>query len=303
LKVPKGVQMPSPAANVQINIVLFTLINPKRDQFIPQPADAWMQELVEQNLPGVFEAGLRLATITRLAKPEDGDDSAIKRVLPGGVFDLGHETVADGARRILQEDLGLSGVKLFQLRIFDKPGRDPEQPNMVIPFWGIIPYQEVQRYLGGKYRVAPVTVNSKDTMTYLAMRAGNTEGFRGLSAFGARDRRTERRITSGMLWGRKILALDYDDMVFAAWRRLRPLYERHPDPFELMDPYGFRMSELQEVSEVVLGEFRQRDQFRRTMLESSSWLTASKKLDRSSPGKPAQLYSLSESSPFLNIEE
>jgi ADP-ribose pyrophosphatase YjhB (NUDIX family) len=298
--------MPSAAANVQINIVLFTLINPRRDQFIPQPADAWMQDTIDQALPELVSAqdsGLRLATITRLARPEDGNNPQIKRVLPGGVFNLGLETVADGAKRILQEDLGISGVRLFQLRIFDKPGRDPEQPNMVIPFWGIIPYQEVQRYLGGKYMVAPVTVNSRDIMTYLTTRRASVEGYRGLCAFGARDRRSERRVDSDALWGRNILALDYDDMVFAAWRRLRPLYERHPDPFELMDPYGFRMSELQEVSEVVLGEFRQRDQFRRVMLENSSWLMKSKMLDRSSPGKPATLYSLAESSPFLDIEE
>jgi len=298
--------MPFPAANVQINIVLFTLINPRRDQFIPQPADAWMQRTVDSAMnenSSFQEFSLRLATITRLAKPEDADNPEIKRVLPGGVFNLGMETVADGARRILQEDLGISGVRLFQLRIFDKPGRDPEQPNMVIPFWGIIPYQDVQRYLGGKYMVAPVTVNSREIMTFLAAKRPSEEGYRGLCAFGARDRRTERRVDTESLWGRRILALDYDDMVFAAWRRLRPLYERHPDPFELMDPYGFRMSELQEVSEVVLGEFRQRDQFRRVMLENSSWLTKSKKLDRSSPGKPATLYSLAESSPFLDIEE
>ena len=298
--------MPSAAANVQINIVLFTLINPRRDQFIPQPADAWMQNTIDQALPelaSVQESGLRLATITRLAKPEDCNNPQIRRVLPGGVFNLGLETVADGAKRILQEDLGISGVRLFQLRIFDKPGRDPKQPNMVIPFWGIIPYQEVQRYLGGKYMVAPVTVNSRDIMTYLTTRRPSVEGYRGLCAFGARDRRSERRVDSDALWGRNILALDYDDMVFAAWRRLRPLYERHPDPFELMDPYGFRMSELQEVSEVVLGEFRQRDQFRRVMLENSSWLMKSKMLDRSSPGKPATLYSLAESSPFLDIED
>jgi ADP-ribose pyrophosphatase YjhB (NUDIX family) len=265
-----------------------------------------MEKTLNNSIPSVTwnqDSGLRLAAITRLAKPEDADNPEIKRVLPGGVFNLGMETVADGARRILQEDLGISGVRLFQLRIFDKPGRDPEQPNMVIPFWGIIPYQDVQRYLGGKYMVAPVTVNSREIMTYLTMKRPTEEGYRGLCAFGARDRRSERRVDTEVLWGRKILALDYDEMVFAAWRRLRPLYERHPDPFELMDPYGFRMSELQEVSEVVLGEFRQRDQFRRVMLENSNWLMKSKKLDRSSPGKPATLYSLAESSPFLDIEE
>jgi len=90
-----------------------------------------------------------------------------------------------------------------------------------------------------------------------------------------------------------ILAQDHDDMVFYAWRALRHAFDARLDPFSYLglNPISeeFRLSDLQELTEVCRGERVQRDLFRRNV-KNLDFLAASGNFDRSRPGKPATMY-------------
>ncbi len=53
--------------------------------------------------------------------------------LPGGFVDI-DETLADAAARELEEETGLAGVAMRQLRAFDDPDRDPRGRTIAIAF-------------------------------------------------------------------------------------------------------------------------------------------------------------------------
>ena len=53
--------------------------------------------------------------------------------LPGGFMDI-DETLADAAARELEEETGITGVPLRQLRVFDAPGRDPRGRTISVVF-------------------------------------------------------------------------------------------------------------------------------------------------------------------------
>jgi hypothetical protein len=61
-------------------------------------------------------------------------------------------------------------------------------------------------------------------------------------------------------------------------------------------PEAFRLSDLKELNDVCRGERTQVDQFRRSVLNESSFIAESKvrELKQRRPGKPATLYSLRE---------
>jgi hypothetical protein len=132
---------------------------------------------------------------------------------------------------------------------------------------------------------------------------GTLDSFDGVSRFGNRKMPDAKRkvghdktLTSQTKSGR-ILGLDHDDMVFYAWRQLRHAFDGRLDPFRYLgiNPLGeeFRLSDLQEFTEVCRGERVQRDAFRRMMLADSSYLNSTGRTDSKRPGKPANLYSLS----------
>jgi hypothetical protein len=86
-------------------------------------------------------------------------------------------------------------------------------------------------------------------------------------------------------------------MAFYAWRRLRYAFDAKVDPMRILgvNPLGqqFRLSELQELYEVSLGEELQRDAFRRAMLEQKRpFIEESGETDSSRQGKPAKVYRL-----------
>lgn len=55
--------------------------------------------------------------------------------LPGGFPEM-NELLCDAAKRELLEETGLAGIKLNQLKAFDKIDRDPRDRNIAIVFWG-----------------------------------------------------------------------------------------------------------------------------------------------------------------------
>ncbi|MFD2518782.1 NUDIX domain-containing protein [Salinimicrobium flavum] len=55
--------------------------------------------------------------------------------IPGGFLEE-NETLEDGAKRELEEETGLKVGKVYQLRAFGTPGRDPRGRTISIAFWG-----------------------------------------------------------------------------------------------------------------------------------------------------------------------
>jgi hypothetical protein len=85
-------------------------------------------------------------------------------------------------------------------------------------------------------------------------------------------------------------------MVFYGWRKLRYAFRGKLDPFRYLGVKAlgeeFRLSDLQEFQDVACGIRTHRDQFRRQILNDSSFIVETKKLDSSRQGKPAALYTL-----------
>jgi 8-oxo-dGTP diphosphatase len=58
-----------------------------------------------------------------------------KWALPGGFIEMG-EKLIEAAERELQEETGLTGLPLEQLKAFDKPDRDPRGRTITFAFYG-----------------------------------------------------------------------------------------------------------------------------------------------------------------------
>jgi ADP-ribose pyrophosphatase YjhB (NUDIX family) len=226
-----------------------------------------------------------------------------QRVLPGGYLGKS-ESLEQASHRIAQDRLGLSlKTKIRQLGIFDDPKRDPNDRVLSFAYWGMVNFEDIRKFLGGKERVGLELVCSQLFMDKFERENGTLDKFDGVSRFGNRKMPDAKRkvghdktLTSQTKSGR-ILGLDHDDMVFYAWRQLRHAFDGRLDPFRYLgiNPLGeeFRLSDLQEFTEVCRGERVQRDAFRRMMLADSSYLSSTGRTDSKRPGKPANLYSLS----------
>jgi len=70
--------------------------------------------------------------IKRLHPPFEG-----KWALPGGFMDM-DETLEEAAVRELEEETGLSGIKLKQLHAFSAPDRDPRHRTVSVAFYGVL---------------------------------------------------------------------------------------------------------------------------------------------------------------------
>jgi hypothetical protein len=74
------------------------------------------------------------------------------------------------------------------------------------------------------------------------------------------------------------------------WRQAQQALQ--PKLANRLDLSDYRLSDLQEFTEVCRGERIQRDLFRRQMTSETSYLRPTNNKDGSRPGKPANLYSL-----------
>lgn len=70
--------------------------------------------------------------IRRGSEPFEG-----RWALPGGFLEV-DETLEHAAARELEEECGVAGVGLEQLRAFGAPGRDPRGRTISIAHWGIV---------------------------------------------------------------------------------------------------------------------------------------------------------------------
>jgi 8-oxo-dGTP diphosphatase len=223
-----------------------------------------------------------------------------ERVLPTGIVQ-DYETVAQAAQSLLIRELGIEfPVKLRSLQYFDNPARAGSDRVIAFPFWGVVDISQIASLLGGKDQVGLQAVNSRGAIREMRDRL-SSERFDGASLFGYRimpdAERGHFKYLPEDYRGKKILGVDHDLITFYAWRRLRYAFDAKIDPMRAIgvNPLGFnfRLSELQELYEVSLGEELQRDAFRRAMLDQKRpFIEESGETDSSRQGKPAKVYRL-----------
>ena len=280
-----------------VDLVIFTVVDAKS-----LSERLWDDSLVSQGQYSTkSSSGLSLFVVTIPADQEKYPNLARSRVLPGGYL-YKDETLLESSRRIAQEKLGLDlSTRIRQLGTFDEPNRDPNGRVISFAYWGMVDFEHIRKYLGGREQIGLELVNSSHYMDVFEKEFGPLELFDGVSRFGNRTmpspsafRGHRKTLTTNLPEGR-ILGLDHDDMVFYAWRKLRHAFSGRLDPFQFLglNPLGseFRLSELQDFTEVCRGERIQRDLFRRQMQSQETFLLETGKTDRSRAGKPAKLYS------------
>ena len=280
-----------------VDLVIFTVadLSSIRDK-------VWDTDLISPADKAVLgDSGLGLFTVTVPADISLYPALEGKRVLPGGYLSAS-ETLAQAAHRIAGERLGLSlKNKIRQVGTFDAPLRDPNGRVLSFAYWAMVDFEDIRKYLGGRERIGLELVNSQQFMNRFESETGPLDEFDGVCRFGNRTmpslNRGHYKTLTNRLPGGRILGLDHDEMVFYAWRALRHAFDARLDPFRYLgiNPLGeeFRISDLQEFTEVCRGERIQRDLFRRQMLSDASYLEPSGRTDTSRPGKPANLYKLS----------
>ena len=282
-----------------LDLVIFTVVDEATLR-----SKVWDDELISPNYAGQKGSyGLSLFAVTVPADTALYPLAIGQRVLPGGYLGKS-ESLEQASHRIAQDRLGLSlKTKIRQLGIFDDPKRDPNDRVLSFAYWGMVNFEDIRKFLGGKERVGLELICSQLFMDKFERENGSLELFDGVSRFGNRKMPDAKRkvghdktLTSQTKSGR-ILGLDHDDMVFYAWRQLRHAFDGRLDPFRYLgiNPLGeeFRLSDLQEFTEVCRGERVQRDAFRRMMLAETSYLSSTGRTDSKRPGKPANLYELS----------
>ena len=282
-----------------IDLVIFTVASERTIR-----EKVWEDNVSPEYVGRTGTDGLSLFVVTIPADETIYPLAKGERVLPGGYLGK-QESLEDASRRILKDRLGLSlKTKIRQLGIFDDPKRDPNDRVLSFAYWGMVNFEDIRKYLGGKEQIGLELVNSQYYMDLWEQNSGSLEKFDGVSRFGNRRMPNaakkighDKTLTKNMKTGR-ILGLDHDDMVFYAWRQLRHAFDGRLDPFRYLsiNPLGdeFRLSDLQDFTEACRGERVQRDLFRRQMMSvDKSFIMSSGKTDSSRPGKPANLYSLS----------
>lgn len=284
------------SSKIVVTVALFTVLEDFNLSTVPT-------SLVSVGSPTDEKFGTGLFVVTRRTNNEAVGSLTDRRVLPASDV-RPSESIEEAARRLVAEDLGIdAAVKLRTERIFDNPNRQMGERVISITFWGFANLEDVAPVLGGKEQVGLELVNSSSFLDRWA-RSRGLEDYDGVSRFGLRYSPKEQRGHDGKFADEigtgPILDIDHDEMVFYAWRKLRYAFRGKLDPFRYLGatalPEAFRLSDLKELSDVSRGERTQVDQFRRSVLNESSFISESplRESNQRRPGKPATLYSLRE---------
>lgn len=293
--------MPQPQSNgrIQAEVVISLFTYARLEDLLNGVANSDLLYGADLNLTPA--EGLNLWVVTKKIGPSQWvENSDPMRVLPTGPVSES-QTVVEAAHSLLRNELGIDfPVKLRPLQYFDSPSRGGSERVIAFPFWGVVEISQIAKLLGGIDQVGLETVNSRQSIEDF-LELNPSERFDGTSKFGYRVMPDAEREHSKYLpvdfRGRKVLGLDHDVITFYAWRRLRYAFDPKVDPMRAIgvNPLGheFRLSELQELYEVSLGEDLQRDAFRRAMLDQKRpFIEESGETDSSRQGKPAKVYRL-----------
>jgi 8-oxo-dGTP diphosphatase len=175
-----------------------------------------------------------------LGRRDDPPDRA-KWALPGGFVRI-DEALDGAAERVLREKARLRGVFTEQLFTFGRPDRDPRTRVISVAYYALVEPARldagVRSFASDRLRIASVEV----------------DGVRGSAIAYADDR-------SGL-----DLAFDHAEIIASAVLRVRGKLDYAPIGFELL-PSAFSLRDLRLVHEAILGRPRNKDSFRRTMLD------------------------------------
>lgn len=144
--------------------------------------------------------------------------------LPGTFLHPG-ETLADAVLRSLRDKAGVSGRAPRQLRVFDKPARDPRGWVLSVAHVDVVPLAALS-----------------EPLTHDGVRLAPADDAAALDG----------------------LPYEQGEIVSAAVESLRAEYRAEPDPGALLDE-PFTLAELRSLHSAVLGEEPMRDTFRRYM--------------------------------------
>lgn len=284
---------PDSQSEIEVSVVLFTYLEEGR------AAD----ELLSRGLLnlGNFGSGLfggGLFVLSRTAGFGSSANSAIPQSELPSMPIRNDERLEEAANRLLKEQLGIyKPVRLFQTGIFDDPERSPFERVISVAYWGFIKFEELAAVLGGKDRVGLELVSSTEFLREFDSNR-NLEKYDGVSRFGLRVSRAvdshHKKQLAKDVFGQKILVLDYDEMVFFSWRKLRHVFGGNGNPFSFIGTEilseVFRISDLRKLHEAIRGELLQADTFKRSMLGSKSYLVQLPEADTSRAGRPSLLY-------------
>ena len=169
-----------------------------------------------------------------------------------GGFVRMEESLEDAARRELREETGLTDVFLEQLYTFGAPPRDPRGRVVSVAYYALV----------------------------------NLAGHRVQAATDARD--------AGWFAVSYVptLAFDHDEILAAAWKRLKGKVRYEPIGFELLPP-KFTLSQLQRLYETVLGRPLDKRNFRKKIL-SMGVLVETDEIQQDVAHRAARLYRFDE---------
>lgn len=211
--------------------------------------------------PGAGAKGLSLLLIRRGGHPCLG-----KWALPGG-FVQPDETTDQAAARELEEETGVAGVYLEQLRIFSDPGRDPRTWVISSSYMALVDSRRSQLEAGDDAEAAAwfkvsyqLRQEHKELLEQGCIRTRTYE-LRLEAAKQALTAVVEQTVTATpaarsvqyAVLSNDGLAFDHAKIITYAIERLRQETERTGIALLLM-PEQFTLAELQQVYEVILGQ-------------------------------------------------
>ena len=211
--------------------------------------------------PGAGAKELRLLLIRR-----GGHPCLDKWALPGG-FVQPDETTDQAAARELEEETGVAGVHLEQLRTFSDPGRDPRTWVISSSYLTLVDSRRIQLQAGDDAEAAAwfkvsyqLRQEHKELLKPGCIRTRTYE--LRLEAAGQQLTAVIEQTVTATPAARSVqyavlsndgLAFDHAKIIAYAMERLRQETERSGIALHLM-PEWFTLTELQQVYEVILGQ-------------------------------------------------
>ncbi len=166
-----------------------------------------------------------------------------------GTFVHQGERIHQALERGLLTKTGLTHIPVRQLQLFDRPDRDNRGWVMSVAHLGALPYSSVSTALADN-NLMLLNVDDKQARS---------------------------------------LKYDHAEIIDAAVRELRSIYEQQPDPYNLLEREEFTLLQLMDLHRTVAGGNAPllKDTFRRRM---SAQLEETGEMSEGTVGKPAKLY-------------
>lgn len=204
-----------------------------------------------------------------------------------GSFMAIDEHLSITAERALKSKIGIEDLYLEQLYTFSNPERDPRTRVVSVVYFGLIPFEDIRNFaLPENACLAEIEVPWEGEIggSIVAKRANISDTNADTNAaidnvVVNHDASTDSQLA---------LAFDHADILGLTVKRLRGKLNYTDIAYKLLPKY-FRLRNLQDVHEAILGKTVNKDSFRRRMLATKQ-LRATGKQEKSVTHRPAELY-------------